>query len=135
MELDEEFFFSLTPRQFYWLRERKNQVVQHSELLNGILASTFVNWSMNSPKKPHHPHDYMPTRAREKAKKEAAVPKRRWTRKKFGEELVAIRQQMSHLFVMKPAPPKPEPIQETVTDAGQDRREDHGHSEPDEGAG
>jgi hypothetical protein len=57
----------MTPRQFHLLLDRHNIVVQHQELLNGILAACIVNFSMGAPKKFVHPDDFMPTRLRQKA--------------------------------------------------------------------
>jgi hypothetical protein len=90
MGLDEEFFFSLTPRQFYWLRERKKQMTEHAELLHAITTSTLANHSMAAPKKPYVPHDFMPCKLADKQAGKDKAPKKRWTRKKFGEHLYAL---------------------------------------------
>jgi hypothetical protein len=112
--LTEELFFSLTPRQFYWLRERQNRLTEHEELLHAITTSTLANHSMCAPKKPYVPHDFMPSKISKKNEKKArdTAPKKRWTRKAFGEELFALGRtmcNMNSIFVMaKPKPKEPE---------------------------
>lgn len=104
LKLTEEFFFSITPRQFYWLRERSKQQREHTELMMGITTSTLANHSMVRPKKPYSAHDFMPCKMLESGERKDAAPRRRWTRKGFAQELVALRTQMTHMFRVKPVP-------------------------------
>lgn len=76
---------------------------EYQELLWGINTSTLANHSFNPPKKAYQPFDFMPIKIREKA---MSKPKKRWTRRKFAEELVAVRSAMPHHFIIvnDPAP-------------------------------
>jgi hypothetical protein len=59
--LTDDEFYSLTPRQFHLLLEEHQHVVEHQEMLFGIVASTVANWSMHGVKKPLSHTDYMPS--------------------------------------------------------------------------
>lgn len=95
----------MTPRQFTWLRERHKHELEYQELLWAINTSTLANHSFNPPKKAYKPYDFMPTKLREKHKEK----KRRWTRKGFAKELIALRSQLPSMFVVKPVPNKTTP--------------------------
>lgn len=49
----------MTPRQVYALRLRQEQKMQREELLVGILASTFANFSFCRPDRPIKPESFM----------------------------------------------------------------------------
>jgi hypothetical protein len=105
LRLTEEQFWSMTPRQLVWLRDRHKQEREYQELLMAIPTATLANHSFNPPKKPYKPFDFMPSQVRAKAEKE---PKKRWTRKGFASQLSAMRGAMPNHFIIKPAPAKPE---------------------------
>lgn len=88
----------MSPRQFVWLRERHKQEVEYQELLWAINTSTLANHSFAQPKKAYKPYDFMPSKIREKAANE---PKKRFTRKAFAEQLVAMRKAMPLHFVVR----------------------------------
>lgn len=108
LKLTEEFFFELTPRQFQWLRDRAKLQREHTELMMGITTSTLANHSMVRPKKPYTPHDFMPCKLSQTGERKENAPKRRWTRKRFATDLVALRSQMSHMFRVLPAKTPPQ---------------------------
>lgn len=60
--LTDDDFFALTPRQFHLLKDRHSEVIEHDELLTGIIASVVANYGgMVKPESPKVPTDYMPT--------------------------------------------------------------------------
>lgn len=63
--------------------KRQKEVIEHRELLFGIVASTIANYSLGAPKKPLQPKDFMPT---QHVKQALQKPKRR-NRKKEAEQI------------------------------------------------
>jgi hypothetical protein len=104
IRLTEEQFYSMTPREFVWLRERHAQEREYNELLLAIQTSTLANHSFNPPKKAYKPYDFMPSKVRERAESKAA---RRWTRKSFASELAAMRSFSPRFVVVNPASTPP----------------------------
>jgi hypothetical protein len=94
-------FWSLTPRQLIWLRERHKQEREYHELLWAINTSTLANHSASPPKKAYKPYDFMPSKIREKAEKTEATPRKRWTRQGFAKDLVAMRMGMPNAFIVQ----------------------------------
>lgn len=96
--LTDDEFFALTPRQFHILLKRHKEVIEHEELLTGILACTFANytanWSMSPPKRGlgKVPSDFMPCKALS-----MPVKKKRRNRKK---EQKRVTEQLSDLMAM-----------------------------------
>lgn len=93
----------MSPRQLVWLRERHKREIEYQELLWAINTSTLANHSFAPPKKAYKPYDFMPTKLRDKAANE---PKKRWTRKGFAQQLVAMRNAMPLHFVVEGQKPK-----------------------------
>lgn len=71
--MSDEEFYGLTPRKFSELMKRHKHEVEYRELLNGILASLSVNFSLGAPKQPTTPADFMPSQWK---KKVAETPKK-----------------------------------------------------------
>ena len=61
LQLSDEEFGELSPRQFHWLLKRKERETEHRELLNGIVAAAVVNFSFSAPDKQAEPKDFMPS--------------------------------------------------------------------------
>lgn len=59
LKLSDDEWFDMTPRQFRALQDARLEQLQREELLVGILAATFENFSMCAPKKPVSPEDFM----------------------------------------------------------------------------
>jgi len=85
LNLSDQEFYRLTPRQFHLLLEVRQQQVEYHELLNGLVCSTIANWSMNAPKKPLPCTNFMPT---EWAKADREKPARRKRVKKMNSQEV-----------------------------------------------
>jgi hypothetical protein len=85
LRLTDEQFYELTHRQFHHLCLRHKEANERAELLMGINTSALVNSSMNPPKKGSCPADYMPS-AWQKRQEKAVKPKR-FSRKKFADDL------------------------------------------------
>lgn len=65
----------MTPRQFDALLKRHREQIEHQELLNGILASVIVNFSLGAPKVGKAPVDFMPSQWRKKVEKQPRKPR------------------------------------------------------------
>jgi hypothetical protein len=73
--LTDDEFFRLTPRQFHILLNRHKEVIEHQELLAGIVACVTANFSMGRPDPPREPQDYMPSQWAQKNTKKKRKPK------------------------------------------------------------
>lgn len=67
LRLTDDEFYAMTPRQLDALLKRNKQAVEHEQLLAGIIASTTANHSLNPPKTPCTPADFMPSQRGAKA--------------------------------------------------------------------
>ena len=104
LRLSDDEFFSLTPRQFWALTQRKKEENERAELLMGIQTSVLANHSMSPPKKPYAPHDFMPSKQKEKVQK----PKR-FNRQKFANEIRTVMKMLpADRVKFIPAAPKTE---------------------------
>lgn len=63
LQLSDEEFGALTPRQFHLLLARHREKAEHEHYLAAVIASTVANFSLGAPKKPLRPSDFMPTRS------------------------------------------------------------------------
>lgn len=75
--LAESEFWALTPRQFDALQKRHKEATVHTELLNGLLCSLVVNFSMASPKTPVTAKDFMPSQAGDRPRKKPRLNRKR----------------------------------------------------------
>lgn len=76
LQLSDDAFYAMTPRQFHALLARNKEERLHRELLVGIATSSIVNHSFCSPKKPHAPKVYMPSLVEDDGSRSASKPKR-----------------------------------------------------------
>lgn len=84
LRLSDEEFYSLTPRQYHLLLDRKLEEVKHSEWLTGVVASAVANWSFGGPKEPLQPKDFPLALLREDVSKPTRI-----NRKKVAEQIRA----------------------------------------------
>jgi hypothetical protein len=59
LRLSDEEWLDMTPRQFRALQKARLEKMQREELMNGMLAATFENFSMGAPKTPSKADDFM----------------------------------------------------------------------------
>lgn len=79
----------MTPRQFHALSARHKDAQERVELLMGINTSVLANHSFNPPKKAYKPIDFMPSKWAEKEAERQSKKPKRFSRKRFADELRA----------------------------------------------
>lgn len=101
LQVTDEEFWALTPRQFHLLLARHRERTEHRELLAGLIAATTANHSFAPPKKPLAPADFMPSQW---AKKRAKPKTERMNRKRVATSVRAL---MSGLIAQQQKQPEP----------------------------